>query len=125
MKEIREQLRQLDKEQLIDIILEMREEIEELKGVVKAQSERIQGLEDQLAKNSQNSSKSPSSDGLKKKPAPKSLREKGKRKSGGQKGHKGETLKMEREPDYIKVHSMRSCPMLPSMDIEMQSVSYI
>jgi transposase len=92
MNEIREQLRQLDKEQLIDIILEMREQIEELKTIVKMQSERIKKLEDQLAKNSQNSSNPPSSDGLKKKPAPKSLREKGKRKTGGQKGHKGETL---------------------------------
>ncbi|MDQ7033496.1 MAG: DUF6444 domain-containing protein [Anaerolineae bacterium] len=86
MNEIREQLRQLNKEQLIDIILEMRGQIEELKAVVKTQSERIQRLEGRLAQNSQNSSKPPSSDGLKKKPAPKSLREKGKRKTGGQKG---------------------------------------
>ncbi|MDQ7033931.1 MAG: DUF6444 domain-containing protein [Anaerolineae bacterium] len=76
MNEIREQLRQLNKEQLIDIILEMRGQIEELKAVVKTQSERIQRLEGRLAQNSQNSSKPPSSDGLKKKPAPKSLREK-------------------------------------------------
>ena len=93
MNEIREQLRQLDKEQLIDIILEMREQIEELKAVVKTQSEHIQALEDQLAKNSRNSGKPPSSDGLKKKPAPKSLREKGQRKTGGQTGHQGETRK--------------------------------
>ncbi|MDQ7036100.1 MAG: DUF6444 domain-containing protein [Anaerolineae bacterium] len=92
MNEIREQLRQLNKEQLIDIILEMRGQIEELKAVVKTQSERIQRLEDRLAQNSQNSSKPPSSDGLKKKPAPKSLREKGKRKTGGQK----EALKVRR-----------------------------
>ncbi|MDQ7033847.1 MAG: DUF6444 domain-containing protein [Anaerolineae bacterium] len=71
MNEIREQLRQLNKEQLIDIILEMRGQIEELKAVVKTQSERIQRLEGGLAQNSQNSSKPPSSDGLKKKPAPK------------------------------------------------------
>lgn len=75
-EEIREQLRQLDKEQLIDIILELRE-------VIQKQEARIQALEDQLAKNSGNSGKPPSSDGLKKKP--RSLREKGKRQSGGQK----------------------------------------
>ena len=109
MNEIREQLRQLDKEQLIDIILEMREQIEELKAVVKTQSERIQALEDQLAKNSRNSGKPPSSDGLKKKPAPKSLREKGKRKTGGQKGHKGETLKMVSEPHHVAVHPVTIC----------------
>ncbi|MDQ7035900.1 MAG: hypothetical protein Q9P01_22735 [Anaerolineae bacterium] len=49
MNEIREQLRQLNKEQLIDIILEMRGQIEELKAVVKTQSERIQRLEDRVS----------------------------------------------------------------------------
>jgi transposase len=61
-----------------------------------------------LAKNSQTSSKPPSSDGLQKKPAPKSLRETGKRQSGGQKGHKGETLEMVSDPDHIEVHHVTS-----------------
>ena len=102
MKEMREQLRQLDKEQLIDIILELREQMMQM-------AERIQSLEDQLAKNSQNSSKPPSSDGLKK-PSPKSLREKGKRKTGGQKGHKGKTLKMVSEPNHVELHAVTNCP---------------
>lgn len=103
MNEIREQLRQLDKESLIDIILELREQMAQM-------SVRIQSLEDQLAQNSQNSSKPPSSDGLKKKPVPQSLREKGKRKTGGQKGHKGNTLKMVSDPHRVEVYAVISCP---------------
>ena len=105
---MREQLRQLDKEQLIDIILDLREQIVELKGIVQAQAERIQKLEDQIAKNSRNSGKPPSSDGLKKKPH--SSREKGKRSSGGQKGHKGKTLEMVSHPDHVVHHGLEVCP---------------
>ena len=52
---IREQLRQRDKEQLIDIILDLRGQIVELKAIIQAQTEHIKTLEDQLAKNSRNS----------------------------------------------------------------------
>lgn len=107
-EEMRNQLRQLDKEQLINIILDLREQIVELKGIVQAQATRIQALEDQIAKNSRNSGKPPSSDGLKKKP--RSLREKGKRKTGGQKGHKGKTLEMVSHPDHVVHHVLSVCP---------------
>lgn len=100
-EEMRDQLRQLDKEQLIDIILELRETIHK-------QEARILVLEDQIVKNSRNSSKPPSSDGLKKKP--RSLRKKGKRQTGGQKGHKGKTLEMVSHPDHVVHHSLSACP---------------
>lgn len=70
--------------------------------------ERLRRLEDRVAKNSQNSGKPPSSDGLNK-PSPKSRRKRHGRKSGGQAGHVGYTLKAVSKPDYVKVHSVRKC----------------
>ena len=83
--------------------------IREQQGLIERLTARIESLEAQLAKHSGNSSKPPSSDGLKK-PAPKSQRETGKRKSGGQPGHKGETLEAVAHPDAVVVHQLESCP---------------
>jgi transposase len=69
---------------------------------------RLEKLEAQLAKNSTNSSKPPSRDGLKK-PKPKSRREKGKRKNGGQGGHEGKTLEMVATPDETVRHRVETC----------------
>ena len=71
---------------------------------------RIIELEKRTKKNSGNSSKPPSSDGLSKPPRTSSLRENGKNKSGGQPGHKGETLKQVETPDIIKKHILTTCP---------------
>lgn len=68
---------------------------------------RVLELEDRLNKNSQNSNKPPSSDGLKKnniKPA--FPRKKGK-KTGGQPGHTGKTLEQSDQVDFYK-------PLLPT-----------
>lgn len=72
--------------------------------------ERIRKLEDQLAKNSRNSGKPPSSDGYDQEaPRPKSLRKRSRRKSGGQRGHPGETLKAVEKPDFLNVHRVHEC----------------
>ena len=69
---------------------------------------RIKELEDQLSKNSRNSSKPPSTDEFDK-PAPKSLRKKTGRKAGGQKGHEGTNLKMVESPDAKELHQVKVC----------------
>ena len=71
-------------------------------------AERVRILEDQLAKNSKNSGKPPSTDGYSK-PAPKSLRKRHQKKSGGQAGHPGNTLKAVENPDIIELHQVNEC----------------
>lgn len=70
--------------------------------------ERVKALEDQINKNSRNSSKPPSTDTFKKikgqrKPSGKSV--------GGQKGHKGHTLEMVEKPDHVIVHPVAKCEL--------------
>jgi transposase len=96
-----------DYEQIITTLLA---KIAELEKVIQQQAARITELEKRLNKNSSNSSKPPSSDGLGKPPRTTSLRENGKRNSGGQKGHKGETLKQIASPDIVKKHVLLTCP---------------
>jgi transposase len=105
----RNQLEKLDKEALMSIILTQQQQGQELQQMVAEQQAEIQRLRDQLAKNSQNSGKPPSSDGLKK-PRTRSLRKQAGRRSGGQKGHKGHTLKMVEQPDHVQVHPVSHCP---------------
>jgi len=104
-----DQLAELDEETLISIIQALQRQVRQLEGTVAEQTAVIQSLRDQLAKNSQNSGKPPSSDGLKK-PRTRSLRRKTGRRSGGQKGHKGQTLEMVEQPNHVRVHPVSQCP---------------
>jgi len=68
--------------------------------------ERIEQLEKRLAKDSHNSSKPPSSDGLKRPNKTRSLKEKSNKKTGGQHGHNGSHLKMVANPDHTIIHEL-------------------
>jgi transposase len=105
----RSQLERLDKERLISILIALRQRVQELEQTIATQAAEIQELRDQLAKDSRNSSKPPSSDGLKK-PRVQNLRRKTGRRRGGQKGHPGHTLEMVELPDHVRVHPVSQCP---------------
>jgi transposase len=72
---------------------------------IKKLQNRVQELERQIGQNSNNSSKPPSSDGLRKK---NNSREPGGKK-GAPKGHEGHTLRFNLEPDEIVVHTLTTC----------------
>ena len=72
--------------------------IRQLFATVQTLSARVRELEGQLSKNSKNSSKPPSSDGLKKTT---SQRKPSGNKPGGQPGHEGKTLERAETPDVV------------------------
>ncbi len=68
---------------------------------------RVQDLEARLAKDSHNSSKPPSSDGLRRKT--RSLRRRSGKQPGGQLGHHGATLRLVATPDAVVEHRPAVC----------------
>ena len=69
---------------------------------------RVEELERRLNKDSHNSNKPPSSDGLSRKER-RALDRKSRKKRGGQNGHEGSQLKMTATPDMTKVHKAVTC----------------
>lgn len=91
-------------ESVITFVQGLLDKISHLEQLIGSQEKRIMVLEEQLKKNSRNSDKPPSSDGLKRQ-IPNS-RTKSSRQSGGQKGHEGHTLTMVSNPDHIQNHGV-------------------
>ena len=88
-----------------DTINRLLQIIEELKQTIKE-------LNEKLSRNSRNSSKPPSSDGLSK-ASPKSLRKPSGKKAGGQIGHPGTNLSIKTEPDEVIQHMPLNCHNCP------------
>jgi len=91
-------------------LAEERAGAERLRVALAEAEARIGELEAQVGKNSRNSSKPPSSDGLDKPAAkPRSLRKRSGRKPGGQAGHQGRTLEQVAKPDVEVEHEPECC----------------
>lgn len=93
----------------VDLVTSLLEQLQQKDEIIRQQQEMIQSLQDQLARNSKNSGKPPSSDGLKKPPRTSSLRKKSGKKNGGQEGHQGHTLEMVETPEHTKLHPVTEC----------------
>lgn len=89
----------------------MLEQLAQLNATVNSLNQTIKDLQEQVNKNSKNSSKPPSSDGLKKPPVNKdrSLRGKSGKKQGAQAGHNGVNLSVLTKPNDVKHHMHADC----------------
>lgn len=88
-------------------VVQKDQRIEELEGLLIGALLRIEELERRQAKDSHNSSKPPSSDGLGRKVG--KQRKKSGKQSGGQRGHQGHTLMQVQTPDSVVLHRPRQC----------------
>jgi transposase len=95
--------------QVMTAMLEtMNQTLEKQNQTLEKQTQTIVELNEKLNKNSKNSSKPPSSDGLKK-PSPKSLRQPSGKKQGGQIGHVGKGFSLLQKPDDTKDYIPLKC----------------
>lgn len=93
--------------ELEGITARQQQQIEALQELIEQLQARVQELEGQRAKDSHNSHKPPSSDGLRRRP--RSQRRRSGKKAGGQLGHWGETLRLGARADEIVEHRPAVC----------------
>lgn len=108
MKYTPEQIKEIshrEPTEIADFITGLLNHIDKLERHIEKLETRMHSLERQVGLTSKNSSKPPSSDGLRK---PKSLRTNGGKK-GAPKNHDGHTLRMVETPDAIETHILHSC----------------
>jgi transposase len=102
-----EELNRFARAELAELVLVQQGAIAALEAVVAELRARVKELEDRLARDSHNSGKPPSSDGLKKRT--RSLRQASGKKPGGQPGHPGHRLEPVEAPDRVVVHAPSAC----------------
>jgi transposase len=95
-------------DQLLVLLAERDVALAQRDALIAALAVRVAELEARLGKNSRNSSKPPSSDGLGK-PPPKSLRRSSGRKPGKQPGGMGFRLEPRTVPDEVRIHAPSHC----------------
>lgn len=95
-------------EQLLQQVNLLTKTVADQTNLIAQLNQTIQELKEQINKNSTNSSKPPSSDGLKK-PSPKSLRKPTGKSAGGQIGHKGSHLTVSVHPSDTIKHMPSAC----------------
>ncbi len=101
---------------LMDTVESLNQTLDDQTKLIAKLNQTIQELKEQINKNSKNSSKPPSSDGLKK-PMPKSLRKPSGRKAGGQNGHAGTHLAVIAQPDETVPHMPSACEGCPHYEM--------
>lgn len=94
---------------VVEVIEKLQATIVDLHARLAQQAKRHTALEDQLAQDSHNSHKPPSSDHPRTPRRTKSLRSSTRKTRGGQAGHNGVTLEMIDKPDHTIVHSVDRC----------------
>lgn len=100
-------------QKLLDKIDQLTATVDQLTATVSKLSAENAALKEQLNKNSNNSSKSPSSDGLNKS-SRKSLRKPSGKKQGAQEGHEGKGFSITQSPDKTVNHVPAKCIGCPN-----------